>query len=180
MRQYRHPLPNEAIVGARYSYDGGMQTDVPAIRVGEEVRAAVDGRRPVLALESTILSHGLPRPRNLEGASRPRHSVREAGVVPATIGVIDGVAVVGLSAAEIERLCTADGVVKVSVRDLPIAGRSDSTAARPSRPRHGSRIGRASAVMSTGGLGGVHRGASETFDESADLDDARARPRSRS
>ena len=91
------------------------------IRVSDEVRAAVDSGAPVLALESTILSHGLPRPRNLAVAVESEESVRAAGVVPATIGVVDGVAVVGLSADEIERLCTADGVVKVSVRDLPIA-----------------------------------------------------------
>ncbi|WP_232496868.1 pseudouridine-5'-phosphate glycosidase [Agromyces humatus] len=140
-----------------------------AIRVGDEVRAAIEAGTPVLALESTILSHGLPRPRNLEVAAEAEQSVRAAGVVPATIGVIDGVAVVGLAATEIERLCTRDGVVKVSVRDLPIARakRLDggTTVAATAWLAHRAGI----AVMSTGGLGGVHRGASETFDESADL-----------
>ena len=140
-----------------------------AIRVSDEVRAAVDSGAPVLALESTILSHGLPSPLNFEVAATSEASVRAAGVVPATIGVIDGVAVVGLSAAEIERLCAGDGVVKVSVRDLPIARaeRLDggTTVAATAWLAHRSGI----AVMSTGGLGGVHRGASETFDESADL-----------
>ena len=139
------------------------------IRVSDEVRAAVDAGAPVLALESTILSHGLPRPRNLAVAVESEASVRAAGVVPATIGVVDGVAVVGLSATEIERLCTGDGVVKVSVRDLPIARakRLDggTTVAATAWLAHRAGI----AVMSTGGLGGVHRGASETFDESADL-----------
>ena len=167
--QYRHPLPTEVVVGSR-PYDGGMQPErSAAIRMSEEVRAAVEAGTPVLALESTILSHGLPRPRNLEVVIASEASVRAAGGVPATIGVINGDAVVGLSVAELERLCTADGVVKVSVRDLPIARaeRLDggTTVAATAWLAHRSGI----AVMSTGGLGGVHRGASQTFDESADL-----------
>jgi len=146
-----------------------MQTPPPAIRVSDEVRTAVDEGRPVLALESTILTHGLPRPRNLEVGLASEQQVRDAGVLPATIGVVDGVPVVGLSAAEIERLCTADGVVKVSVRDLPIARSNGldggTTVAATAWLAHRAGI----RVMSTGGLGGVHRGASETFDESADL-----------
>ena len=146
-----------------------MQTPPPAIRVSDEVRAAVDEGRPVLALESTILTHGLPRPRNLEVGLASEELVRDAGVVPATIGVVDGVPVVGLTAAEVERLCTADGVVKVSVRDLPIARAKGldggTTVAATAWLAHRAGI----RVMSTGGLGGVHRGASETFDESADL-----------
>ena len=146
-----------------------MQTPPPAIRVSDEVRTAVDEGRPVLALESTILTHGLPRPRNLEVGLASEQQVRDAGVLPATIGVVDGVPVVGLSAAEIERLCTADGVVKVSVRDLPIARAKGldggTTVAATAWLAHRAGI----RVMSTGGLGGVHRGANETFDESADL-----------
>ena len=146
-----------------------MQTPPPAIRVSDEVRAAVDEGRPVLALESTILTHGLPRPRNLEVGLASEELVRDAGVVPATIGVVDGVPVVGLTAAQVERLCTADGVVKVSVRDLPIARAKGldggTTVAATAWLAHRAGI----RVMSTGGLGGVHRGASETFDESADL-----------
>lgn len=146
-----------------------MQTPPPAIRVSDEVRAAVADGRPVLALESTILTHGLPRPRNLEVGLASEELVRGAGVVPATIGVIGGVAVVGLSGDEIERLCTADGVVKASVRDLPIARAhgldGGTTVAATAWLAHRAGI----RVMSTGGLGGVHRGASETFDESADL-----------
>jgi pseudouridine-5'-phosphate glycosidase len=146
-----------------------MQTPPPAIRVSDEVRTAVDEGRPVLALESTILTHGLPRPRNLEVGLASEQQVRDAGVLPATIGVVDGVPVVGLSAAEIERLCTTDGVVKVSVRDLPIARAKGldggTTVAATAWLAHRAGI----RVMSTGGLGGVHRGASETFDESADL-----------
>lgn len=147
-----------------------MPTDVhPAIRVAEEVRAAVADGRAVLALESTILTHGLPRPRNLEVGLGSEAQVRAAGVVPATIGVIDGQPVVGLSAEEIERLCTADEVVKASVRDLPIARAkgldAGTTVAATAWLAHRAGI----RVMSTGGLGGVHRGAATSFDESADL-----------
>ncbi|GAA4367289.1 pseudouridine-5'-phosphate glycosidase [Agromyces bauzanensis] len=140
-----------------------------AVRLGDEVAAAIADGRPVLALESTILTHGLPRPRNLEVGLESEELVRQAGVVPATIGVIDGVATVGLGTAEIERLCTTDAVVKVSVRDLPIARAKcldgGTTVAATAWLAHRAGI----RVMSTGGLGGVHRGASETFDESADL-----------
>jgi pseudouridine-5'-phosphate glycosidase len=139
------------------------------IRVADHVREAIDEGRPVLALESTILTHGLPRPRNLEVGLEAEALVRGAGVVPATIGVIDGVATVGLTEAQIERLCTADGVVKASTRDLPVARahllHAGTTVAATAWLAHRAGI----RVMSTGGLGGVHRGASETFDESADL-----------
>jgi pseudouridine-5'-phosphate glycosidase len=151
-----------------------MPTDVhpapaPVVRVSEEVRAAVADGRPVLALESTILSHGLPRPRNLEVGLRSEDEVRAAGVVPATIGVVGGRPVVGLSPAELERLCTVDDVVKASVRDLPIARAkhldAGTTVAATAWLAHRAGI----RVMSTGGLGGVHRGAATSFDESADL-----------
>lgn len=146
-----------------------MQTPPSGLRLGDEVRRALDAGAPVLALESTILSHGLPSPRNLEVGLASEELVRSAGVVPATIGVVGGVPTVGLSAAEIERLCIAEGVVKVSVRDLPIARAKHldggTTVAATAWLAH--RVG--IRVMSTGGLGGVHRGASETFDESADL-----------
>ena len=146
-----------------------MHTPPSGLRIGDEVRRALDAGAPVLALESTILSHGLPSPRNLEVGLASEELVRESGVVPATIGVIDGVAIVGLSAAEIERLCTAEHVVKVSVRDLPIARAQHldggTTVAATAWLAHRAGI----RVMSTGGLGGVHRGASKTFDESADL-----------
>lgn len=141
----------------------------PAIRISEGVRTAIAEGRPVLALESTILTHGLPRPRNLDVGLRSEAEVRAAGVVPATIGVVGGEAVVGLSPDEIERLCTADGVVKASVRDLPIARAkgldAGTTVAATAWLAHRAGI----RVMSTGGLGGVHRGAATSFDESADL-----------
>ena len=137
--------------------------------VAPEVRAAVADGEPVLALESTIFTHGLPRPRNLDVALEAEARVRALGVVPATIGLIDGRPTVGLTPGEIEQLGTADGVVKASVRDMPVAavkGLSAGTTVAATAylaARAGVR------VFSTGGLGGVHRGAAQTFDESADL-----------
>lgn len=139
------------------------------VHVSDEVRAAVAGGQPVLALESTIFTHGLPRPRNLEVALDADRRVRAAGVVPATIGVVAGVPTVGMTTDEIERLSRDDAVVKASVRDLPVAmakGLSaGTTVAATAYLAHRAGIG----VFSTGGLGGVHRGAGDTFDESADL-----------
>lgn len=140
------------------------------LTIAAEVRDAVASGEPVLALESTIFTHGLPRPRNLDVALEAEARVRALGVVPATIGVIDGRVAVGLSPDEIERLSTADGVVvKASVRDLPVVavkGLSAGTTVAAT----GYLAARAGVrVFSTGGLGGVHRGAAQTFDESADL-----------
>jgi len=137
--------------------------------IAPEVRAAVAEGAPVLALESTIFTHGLPRPRNLDVALEAEAHVRSLGVVPATVGVIDGMPTVGLSPDQIERLSTEDGVVKASLRDVPIAavkGRgAGTTVAATAFLAHRAGI----RVFSTGGLGGVHRGAQLTFDESADL-----------
>lgn len=139
------------------------------LAISPEVRAAVAAGDPVLALESTIFTHGLPRPRNLAVALEAEERVRSLGVVPATIGVIDGRPTVGLSTAEIERLSTSDDVVKASLRDVPVLtakGRSAGTTVAATAylaDLAGVR------VFSTGGLGGVHREAQQTFDESADL-----------
>ncbi|WP_404432763.1 pseudouridine-5'-phosphate glycosidase [Microbacterium lacus] len=139
------------------------------LAISPEVRAAVDAGQPVLALESTIFTHGLPRPRNLEVATEAENRVRSLGVVPATIGVVDGVPTVGLSPAEIKHLSTADGVVKASLRDLAVAAvkglSAGTTVAATAYLAHLAGV----RVFSTGGLGGVHRRAQETFDESADL-----------
>ncbi|MDT0143663.1 pseudouridine-5'-phosphate glycosidase [Microbacterium sp. PRC9] len=137
--------------------------------IAPEVRDAVASGDPVLALESTIFTHGLPRPRNLTVALEAEARVRALGVVPATIGLVDGRPTVGLSPDEIERLSTADGVVKASVRDVPVAvvkGLSAGTTVAATA-HLAARAG--VQVFSTGGLGGVHRGAARTFDESADL-----------
>ena len=139
------------------------------IAVSPEVREALDAGRPVLALESTIITHGLPRPRNLQVATDAEALVRSLGVVPATIGVIDGVPTVGMDAAGLERLASDESVVKLSIRDLPVAATlglsGGTTVAATALLAHAVGV----RVFSTGGLGGVHRGASATFDESADL-----------
>jgi pseudouridine-5'-phosphate glycosidase len=140
-----------------------------AIRISEEVRHATEAGRPVVALESTIITHGLPRPRNLEVAVEAEGIVRELGAVPATIGVVAGVATIGLSGGELEQLAEDPTVVKASVRDLPILAAKGlsggTTVAATAYLAHRAGI----RVFSTGGLGGVHRGAEHTFDESADL-----------
>jgi pseudouridine-5'-phosphate glycosidase len=137
--------------------------------ISETVAAAVADGRPVVALESTIFTHGLPRPTNVEVALGAEEQVRGLGAVPATIAVVDGIATVGLSEEQIRRLAYDDDVIKVSVRDLPVAiatGVSGgTTVACTAFLAHRAGIG----VFSTGGLGGVHRSTGQSFDESADL-----------
>lgn len=140
------------------------------IVVADEVRAAVVAGRPVVALESTIFTHGLTRPRNLEVAFEAERLLRDAGVTPATIGVVAGVPTVGLSHDQIEMIETVDsGTVKTGIRDLPVAVakglHGGTTVASTALLAHRAGI----EVFATGGLGGVHRGAATTFDESADL-----------
>ena len=142
---------------------------VPGVRIADRVRNAVAAGRPVLALESTILTHGLPRPRNLAVGLETEAMVRDAGVEPATIGVVGGVPVVGLDEDDIRRLCTAEGVVKASTRDLPIALAQGLDAGTTVAATAWLAYRAGIRVFSTGGLGGVHRGANATFDESADL-----------
>lgn len=139
------------------------------IETAAEVESALQAGSPVVALESTIISHGLPHPDNLEAAREFEQRVRDAGAVPATIAVIDGVARVGLSATELELVATSEDVVKLSVRDLPIVmakgGHGATTVAATAWLAHRAGI----QVFATGGLGGVHLGANQSFDESADL-----------
>lgn len=140
------------------------------LHIAEEVAAALAENRPVVALESTILSHGLPAPRNLAVAARLEKVVREAGAVPATIAVLDGVPHIGLSSSELDRVCNAGDLVKLSLRDLGPAyalGRSGATTVASTTALAAAAGIR---VFATGGLGGVHRGARETWDVSADLD----------
>ncbi|WP_293780299.1 pseudouridine-5'-phosphate glycosidase [uncultured Aeromicrobium sp.] len=139
------------------------------IRIADEVRSAIAENRPVLALESTIFTHGLPRPTNLETARQAEENVRARGAVPATIGVVDGVPTVGLSDEEIERLSLSDDVVKASVRELvtTACAKQDAGTTIAATALLAQRAG--IKVFSTGGLGGVHHGASTTFDESADI-----------
>ncbi|MEV6755481.1 pseudouridine-5'-phosphate glycosidase [Streptomyces sp. NPDC051214] len=137
--------------------------------VSDEVQAAVADRRPVVALESTIIAHGLPRPRNLQVARELEAVVREEGAVPATIAVLDGRLHVGLEKQQLERVANEDGIRKLGHRDLALAvaaGASGATTVSATAllaARAGVR------VFATGGLGGVHREWTVTQDESADL-----------
>ncbi len=136
--------------------------------VSAEVAEALASNRPVVALESTIISHGLPRPRNHEAAIEFEHILRDKGVTPATIAVLDGVPQIGLDAEGVRRIAE-DDLAKASVRDLPIiAARGVSAATTVAATSHLAALAGV-RVFATGGLGGVHRGASESFDESADL-----------
>lgn len=137
--------------------------------VHDEVRGALADGHPVVALESTIISHGLPRPENATLAREFEQAVRDGGAVPATIAVIDGDARVGLDDVALDRLANDPDAVKVSVRDLAVAaGRGGVGSTTVASTAHlAARAG--ITVFATGGLGGVHRGAQETYDESADL-----------
>jgi pseudouridine-5'-phosphate glycosidase len=139
------------------------------VQVHPEVADALRSGRPVVALESTIISHGLPRPDNLRIAREIEDEVRAGGAVPATVAVVDGVARVGLDDDALGRVAGDPSVVKVSVRDLAtVAARGGLGATTVASTAHlAARAG--IGVFATGGLGGVHRGAVETWDESADL-----------
>lgn len=138
------------------------------LHLSPDVEAALAAGRPVVALESTIISHGLPRPRNHEAALEFEQLLRDQGVTPATIAVLDGVPQIGLDADGVRRIAEED-LAKASVRDLPIlAARGASGATTVAATAHLAAMA-GIRVFATGGLGGVHRGASETFDESADL-----------
>lgn len=134
-----------------------------------EVADALAAGRPVVALESTIVSHGLPRPDNLRIAREIEQAVREGGAVPATIAVVAGSPCIGLDDTALTRIATGDDVVKVSTRDLAtLVARGGTGATTVAATSHlAARAG--IAVFATGGLGGVHRDARSTWDESADL-----------
>lgn len=146
-----------------------QETGRHASVLSEEVREAVEEQRPVVALESTIIAHGLPRPRNLHVAQELEELVRKAGAVPATVAVLDGHPHVGLSAGQLERIAGDPGVRKLGHRDLAPAlalgadGATTVSATAFLAARAGLR------VFATGGLGGVHREWTRTQDESADL-----------
>lgn len=138
------------------------------IKIHPEVAEAIAKNKPVVALESTIISHGLPRPRNFEAAKEFEQILRDKGVVPATIAVIDGVPNIGLDATGLEVIANQD-IVKASVRDLPILAAKGLSGATTVAATAFLAAKASIRVFATGGLGGVHRGANETFDESADL-----------
>ncbi len=139
------------------------------MQVHPEVAAALAAGRPVVALESTIISHGLPRPDNLDIAREIEQAVRDAGAVPATVAVVAGRPTIGLDDQALREIAGSDDVLKVSVRDLATIVARGGTGATTvaSTAQLASRAG--IAVFATGGLGGVHRQARESWDESADL-----------
>lgn len=139
------------------------------ICIAPEVTQAINANKPVVALESTIFTHGLPRPRNIEVAREVEKIVRDAGAIPATIGVYHGTPTVGLSHEQIIELSNDDNATKSGIRELALGAvnkkNAGTTIASTSFLAHSAGI----KVFATGGLGGVHHGASENFDESADL-----------
>ena len=141
------------------------------LSVTPEVQQALRENKPVVALESTILSHGMPYPQNLEFGRQVERIIREEGAVPATIAILDGKMKVGLNEQELERMCRADGIGKVSRRDLAtylatgMPGATTVTTTMIIAAYAGIRF------FATGGIGGVHRGAETTMDVSADLEE---------
>jgi len=139
------------------------------LTIRPEIQQALDQRRPVVALESTVISHGLPFPDNLEIAAGMEMRVRQSGAIPATIGLLDGKIVVGLDSHEIRRLAESPDVVKVSRRNIaPVLAQRKLGATTVAATM---LVSAAAGIrfFATGGIGGVHRGAQNTFDISADL-----------
>jgi pseudouridine-5'-phosphate glycosidase len=142
---------------------------VSSLVVRDDVAAALQAGRPIVALESTVIAHGLPRPQNLETARAMEAAVREEGAIPATIAIMEGCLVVGLSSEQLATLAATDGIAKVS--------RADLAAVRAARQSGATTVAATMLiaalagirVFATGGIGGVHRGAELSFDISADL-----------
>jgi pseudouridine-5'-phosphate glycosidase len=140
-----------------------------AIKYSSEVAQALKTGKPLVALESTIISHGLPRPSNLEVARECESIVRNGGAVPATIAVLEGKILIGLEPDELDAIANRDDISKASIRDLAIiVSQHKNAATTVAATAHIAAVA-GIKVFATGGLGGVHRGASLSFDESADL-----------
>ena len=137
--------------------------------VSDEVARALRNEAPVVALESTIITHGLPQPENARAAREFEQTVAEGGATPATIAVIDGLAHVGLEPDQLDRLARADSPLKLSTRDLPVAVAQRATGGTTVAATAWLASQAGIRLFATGGIGGVHRNAGETFDESADL-----------
>jgi pseudouridine-5'-phosphate glycosidase len=139
------------------------------LMLSEEVRTALEEKRPVVALESTIISHGMPYPQNFTTAVEVENIVRQNGAVPATIAIMKGKCLIGLNQSALEQLANAKHVWKVSIRDMPYVVSQHligaTTVAATMRIAHAAGIN----VFATGGIGGVHRGATQSMDISADL-----------
>ncbi len=145
------------------------KSKIGGVEISAEVAEALGRSAPVVALESTLISHGLPQPDNLHLAREAEGVVRREGAVPATIGVIGGVPKVGLEAAELELMATGEEIAKLSARDLALAAakRSHGATTVAATAHLAARVG--IRLFATGGLGGVHREARESWDVSADL-----------
>ena len=139
------------------------------LTLSPEVAAALAARKPVVALESTIISHGLPRPSNLQVAREVEAIVRSHGATPATIAILDGKVLVGLTDEQLVAIANRDDIVKASTRDLAIIAATGKSAATTVAATAHIAVLAGIHTFATGGLGGVHRGANESFDESADL-----------
>jgi len=140
-----------------------------ALVFSPEVAAALASKSPIVALESTIISHGLPRPSNLNVAREVEAIVREHGATPATIAILDGVVHIGLTDEQLVAIANRDDISKASSRDLAVLVASKKSAATTVAATAHLAAQAGIKVFATGGLGGVHRGADESFDESADL-----------
>ena len=148
---------------------GGLKLNLKYLDIKEEVAKAIKKNEPVVALESTIISHGMPYPQNLEVAKQLEKTIRDRGAVPATIAIIDGIIKVGLNEEELEFMGTSNNVLKASRMDIPVVIAKKLNAATTVA---GTMIAANLAgikVFVTGGIGGVHRHAQQTFDISADL-----------
>ena len=141
------------------------------MKVSQEVLKALKENKPVVALESTIISHGMPYPKNVETALKVEETIRENGAVPATIGIIEGEIIVGMSPEEIEQFGKRKGIKKVSRRDLPIVVANKEWGATTVAATMICANMAGIEVFVTGGVGGAHRGAENNFDISADLDE---------
>ncbi|SDP95273.1 pseudouridine-5'-phosphate glycosidase [Actinopolyspora xinjiangensis] len=139
------------------------------LSISDEVSQALAEQRPVVALESTVIAHGMPYPNNVETAFAIEKAVRDSGAVPATIAIMDGRFVVGLEEKDVERLGTSTGVPKVSSRDIGAVMAGNGLGATTVASTLVAADMAGIPVFSTAGIGGVHRGASTTFDISADL-----------
>lgn len=147
-----------------------------SVRVSSEVVAAVHAGEPVVALESTIISHGMPYPQNVQMAREVESIVRSHGATPATIAVLDGVCTIGVTDTQIESLARRADVLKATTRDLPFLVATEATGATTVAATMHLAAMTGIRVFATGGIGGVHRGASTSFDISADLTEMAATP----
>ncbi len=146
------------------------------MKVNHEVELALKEGRPVVALESTIISHGMPYPRNVETALMVEKAIRDNGAIPATMGIIDGEIIIGMNPEEIEEFGKKKGIGKISKRDLPICVATESWGATTVSATILCAKMAGIEVFVTGGIGGVHRGAETTWDVSRDLYELGAEP----